>query len=71
MPFYFQLFQESKLKFDEDTEFKSRAYQCVVKLQNGEKEIIDAWKAICDISRKGLDNFKNFSLLKIFFEFRF
>uniref|UniRef100_A0A1I8B2K8 arginine--tRNA ligase n=1 Tax=Meloidogyne hapla TaxID=6305 RepID=A0A1I8B2K8_MELHA len=49
-------YKESKLKFDEDAEFKSRAYQCVVKLQNGEQEFIDAWNMICDISRKEFEN---------------
>ncbi|KAF7635673.1 hypothetical protein Mgra_00004915 [Meloidogyne graminicola] len=49
-------YKESKLKFDEDADFKARAYQCVVKLQNGEKEFIDAWKMICNISRKDFED---------------
>lgn len=48
------LLKESKVKFDEDNEFKTHAYQCVVKLQNFEPDIMNAWKMICDISRKGI-----------------
>ncbi|KAF7635650.1 hypothetical protein Mgra_00004893 [Meloidogyne graminicola] len=49
-------YKESKFKFDEDADFKARAYQGVVKLQNGEKEFIDAWKMICNISRKDFED---------------
>lgn len=35
-----QLFQESKKRFDEDADFKKRAYECVVKLQSEEPEFI-------------------------------
>uniref|UniRef100_A0A1L8DRZ3 Probable arginine--tRNA ligase, cytoplasmic n=1 Tax=Nyssomyia neivai TaxID=330878 RepID=A0A1L8DRZ3_9DIPT len=45
-------YKESKGRFDSDEAFKARAYQCVVKLQAGEKEIIKAWQDICDVSRK-------------------
>ena len=48
--------KESKIKFDEDADFKAHAYQCVVKLQNFEPDIVNAWKMICDVSRKGLFN---------------
>ena len=39
-------------RFDEDADFKKRAYECVVKLQGGEKNYIKAWNLICDVSRK-------------------
>ncbi|CAK5008889.1 unnamed protein product [Meloidogyne enterolobii] len=59
-------YKESKTKFDEDGDFKSRAYQCVVKLQNGEKEFIDAWNMICDISRKEFENiYKRLDVLNL------
>lgn len=49
-------YKESKIKFDEDPDFKIQAYQCVVKLQNLEKDIVDAWQMICEISRKNFAN---------------
>lgn len=45
--------QESKKRFDEEEEFKKRAYQCVVKLQSKEPDFIKGWNLICDVSRKG------------------
>lgn len=45
-------YKESKKRFDEDVEFKKRAYQCVVKLQSKEPDFIKAWNLICDVSRK-------------------
>lgn len=45
--------QESKKRFDEDEDFKKRAYQCVVKLQGKEPDFIKAWNLICDVSRQG------------------
>lgn len=44
-------YRESKAKFDSDEAFKKRAYETVGKLQNKDKEVYDAWKLICDISR--------------------
>lgn len=46
-------YKESKKRFDNDEEFKKRAYDRVVRLQSYEPNIIKAWKAICDVSRKG------------------
>lgn len=46
-------YKESKQRFDEDPEFKKRAYSCVVKLQSFEPESTKAWQLICDVSRKG------------------
>uniref|UniRef100_A0A3Q3WZP7 Arginine--tRNA ligase, cytoplasmic n=1 Tax=Mola mola TaxID=94237 RepID=A0A3Q3WZP7_MOLML len=45
-------YKESKKRFDEDEEFKKRAYQCVVKLQSKEPDFIKGWNLICDVSRK-------------------
>ncbi|EPB69974.1 arginine--tRNA ligase, partial [Ancylostoma ceylanicum] len=45
-------YKESKKRFDEDSEFKKRAYDCVVKLQSYDKEILNAWTMICNISKK-------------------
>lgn len=45
--------QESKKRFDEEEDFKKRAYQCVVKLQSKEPDFIKGWNLICDVSRKG------------------
>lgn len=44
-------YKESKKRFDEDEEFKRRAYQCVVKLQSKDPDFIKAWNLICDVSR--------------------
>lgn len=45
-------YKESKKRFDEEEEFKKRAYQCVVRLQSKEPDFIKAWSLICDVSRK-------------------
>ncbi|KAM4748563.1 arginine--tRNA ligase, cytoplasmic [Rhinophrynus dorsalis] len=45
-------YKESKKRFDEEEEFKKRAYQCVVQLQSKSPNIIMAWNLICDVSRK-------------------
>ena len=45
-------YKDSKKRFDEDAEFKKRAYQSVVKLQSFDQDHIKAWNLICDVSRK-------------------
>ena len=50
-----KFYKESKKRFDEDEEFKKRAYACVVKLQAHEPDYIKAWNLICDVSRKEFD----------------
>jgi len=45
-------YKESKRRFDEDPEFKKRAYESVVKLQAYDAEHIKGWNLICDVSRK-------------------
>jgi arginyl-tRNA synthetase len=54
LSYIFQSFyKESKIRFDSDEDFKKRAYANVVKLQAHEPKIIQAWKLICDVSKKG------------------
>ncbi|PVD34867.1 hypothetical protein C0Q70_06146 [Pomacea canaliculata] len=43
-------YKESKKRFDEDEEFKKRAYECVVKLQSYEPVHYKAWQMIYQIS---------------------
>ncbi|XP_041656824.1 arginine--tRNA ligase, cytoplasmic [Cheilinus undulatus] len=45
-------YKKSKKRFDEEEDFKKRAYQCVVRLQSKEPDFIKAWNLICDVSRK-------------------
>ncbi|XP_043219701.1 arginine--tRNA ligase, cytoplasmic-like isoform X2 [Amphibalanus amphitrite] len=45
-------YKESKKRFDEDEAFKKRAYDCVVRLQSYEEDIIKAWKLICAVSER-------------------
>ncbi|XP_051903966.1 arginine--tRNA ligase, cytoplasmic [Hippocampus zosterae] len=45
-------YKESKKRFDEEDDFKKRAYRCVVRLQSKEPDFIKAWNLICDVSRK-------------------
>ncbi len=45
-------YKESKKRFDEESEFKIRAYESVVKLQSHEENYMKAWTLICDASRK-------------------
>uniref|UniRef100_A0A665TM61 Arginine--tRNA ligase, cytoplasmic n=1 Tax=Echeneis naucrates TaxID=173247 RepID=A0A665TM61_ECHNA len=45
-------YKESKKRFDEDEDFKKRAYQCVVRLQSKEPDFIKGWNLICDVSRR-------------------
>lgn len=45
-------YRESKKRFDEDNDFKKRAQQEVVAIQNGDLSSLQAWNIICDISRK-------------------
>jgi len=46
-----KFYKASKARFDADEDFKARAYQCVVRLQNKEADILQAWQMICDVSR--------------------
>ncbi|KAG5888383.1 hypothetical protein JTB14_035689 [Gonioctena quinquepunctata] len=45
-------YKESKKRFDEDEEFKKRAYASVVQLQKFEPTHKKAWEMICEVSRR-------------------
>uniref|UniRef100_A0A1X7TDJ7 Arginyl-tRNA synthetase n=1 Tax=Amphimedon queenslandica TaxID=400682 RepID=A0A1X7TDJ7_AMPQE len=45
-------YKESKKRFDDDPDFKKRAYADVVGLQQGDPEVRKGWSLICDVSRK-------------------
>lgn len=45
-------YKASKVRFDEDKEFNKRAHDEVVKLQSGDPLVTQAWRLICDVSRK-------------------
>lgn len=45
-------YKDAKKRFDEDEEFKKRSYETVVKLQSKDPKCIEAWKRICDVSRR-------------------
>lgn len=45
-------YRDAKKRFDEDEAFKKDAYAAVVKLQSKDADSIQAWKLICDISRR-------------------
>lgn len=49
-------YQNAKVKFDTDEEFRSKARQAVVNLQKGNQKELKAWKVICDISKQEYDS---------------
>jgi arginyl-tRNA synthetase len=53
LPKLMAMYKLSKQQFDQDPDFKKASQQQVVALQGGEQSALDAWKIICDISRKG------------------
>ena len=48
-------YAQSKKRFDSDEDFKIKAYNKVVLLQQGNEEIVKAWNFIKDISRKSYE----------------
>jgi arginyl-tRNA synthetase len=46
------MYKASKVEFDKDPDFKERARKAVTKLQGGDPEHLEAWKRICEASRK-------------------
>ncbi|KAL5968638.1 Arginine--tRNA ligase cytoplasmic [Taenia solium] len=46
-----KFYQEAKVRFDEDEDFKKRSYDAVVKLQAYDPEHIKNWEKICDVSK--------------------
>jgi len=51
-----EFYTKSKQKFDTDEEFKAKAYQKTILLQQKDKTIEDAWRLICDISKKSFND---------------
>ncbi|THD19852.1 Arginyl-tRNA synthetase [Fasciola hepatica] len=47
------LYKASKLRFDAEEDFKTRAYNCVVKLQSHDPAYVRTWEQICEVSRRG------------------
>lgn len=52
-------YAESKYRFDNDKDFNIAAYKKVILLQSGDKEIVDAWNFIKNISRKAYNEIYN------------
>ena len=50
-----EFYKASKKRFDNETEFQKRSREEVVKLQSGNKKSIEAWKLLCNQSRKEFD----------------
>lgn len=48
-------YKQAKKHFDEDEDFKNRARLEVTALQSGNAETLNAWKLLCDQSRKSFD----------------
>ena len=52
-----QMFYKSaKVRFDEEENFKKRAYELVVKLQRYDPPVYKAWQLICDVSKRDFDS---------------
>ena len=45
-------YKKAKQRFDDDEVFQTVARQAVVKLQSGDRETVQAWKLLCDQSRR-------------------
>lgn len=58
-------YRAAKKLFDENPDFKKRSQLQVVKLQSGDQESMQAWKLICDISRKGFQEIYDLLHVKI------
>lgn len=58
-------YRESKKCFDSDPDFKKRAQLQVVDLQSGALSAIEAWKKICEISRRGFQEIYDFLDVKL------
>ena len=48
-------YKQSKKRFDSDEDFKKRAQAKVVRLQSGDKDLLTAWRILCDVSRSFFD----------------
>lgn len=58
-----QWYRASKVEFDNNAAFKTRAQQEVVALQGGDEQALKAWKIICEISQRAFEEI--YSLLDI------
>lgn len=63
-----RMYKESKVRFDADPDFRKTAQLEVVKLQGGEKEALQIWKVICDISERAYQEI--YSLLDVSIQVR-
>ena len=45
-------YRQAKRRFDEDEDFRNASRQAVVELQAGDEDTIEAWKIVCDLSRR-------------------
>ncbi len=61
-------YKEARALFEQDAAFKKRAQLAVVALQSGDIQALDAWKMICDISKKAYQHI--YSLLDVKIEDR-
>ncbi len=50
-----EFYKASKKRFDNEPEFQKRSREEVVKLQSGDEKSIEAWKLLCNQSRKEFD----------------
>ncbi len=50
-----EFYKASKKRFDNEPEFQKRSREEVVQLQSGNKKSIEAWKLLCNQSRKEFD----------------
>ncbi len=58
-----EFYKASKKRFDNESEFQKRSREEVVKLQSGDTKSIQAWKLLCDQSRKEFDEiYKNLKI---------
>ncbi len=45
-------YRKAKKRFDQDETFKEQSRQAVVKLQAGEPQVLEAWKRVCQLSKR-------------------
>ncbi len=60
-----EFYKASKRRFDSEKEFQTRSREEVVKLQSGEKKSIQAWKLLCNQSRKEFNQIYKILNIKI------
>jgi len=60
-----EFYKASKKRFDNEKEFQNRSREEVVKLQSGDKKSIQAWKLLCNQSRKEFDQIYKILNIKI------